>query len=82
MKTNIRLSRPKLPVRVVDRARIGDLKPVAVALVTLEIVVGRSREIDLSGSGMPEDGVLGVKRCGENTIPDAVAVRRHPESNF
>jgi len=44
------------PVCIVRRSRIRNLEPVSVAPVALQIVLGRAREIDEAGAGMPDVG--------------------------
>jgi hypothetical protein len=56
-------------VRVVQRTGVRNLEPVAIALVVLEIVVGRAREVDDPRAGMPEARVRRVVRRISVPVP-------------
>jgi len=77
-KTHIGYARPQGPVRVVQRTGVRNLEPVAVALVALEIVVGRAREVDDPRAGMPEARVRRV--VGRVSVP--VPVGRDAEAHL
>jgi hypothetical protein len=51
---------PKQPLVVPHGTTVGNLEPVSIAPVMLQLIVGRTRQVDLRRAWVPEHAVLPV----------------------